>query len=224
MASRGKALIFTVACFGAASGCGARTDTLFDDGSGLGGFNAAGRGQGGSSSFAGNTGRGGFATGGSAIAGGFGRGGTSPTAGTHSGGAAAAGGGGFGGFGGFGNVGNFAGSLAFGGSGAIGGLGEAGAGGTGGIVELCVSAAPTACEKCLCQGCGSELTACFSDVGCALIFACAQQKQCQGFNCYQNSTCRGVIDQFGGLTGPSVSEVFSLASCSVTARANCGCN
>jgi hypothetical protein len=221
MASRGKALIFTVACFAAAIGCGGRTDTLFDDGSGLGGFNAAGSGQGGGSSLAGNTGRGGFGIGGSAIAGGFGLGGASPTAGTHSGGAATAGGVGFGGFG---NVGNFAGSLAFGGSGAIGGVGQAGAGGTGGIVGLCVSAAPTACDKCLCQGCGSELTACFSDLGCALIFACVQQQQCQGFSCYQNSTCRGVIDQFGGLTGPSVSEVFSLASCSVTARANCGCN
>jgi hypothetical protein len=220
MASRGKAFIFTVACFGAAIGCGGRTDTLFDDGSGFGGFNAAGRGQGGSSSVAGNAGHGGFGIGGSAIAGALGLGGATPTGGGHSGGAAAGGVS----FGGFGNVGNFAGSLAFGGSGAIGGIGEAGAGGTGGIVELCVAAAPTACDKCLCQGCGSELTACFSDIGCTLIFACVQQKQCQGFNCYQNSTCRGVIDQFGGLTGPSVSEVFSLASCSVTARASCGCN
>jgi hypothetical protein len=235
MASRGKAFIFTAACLAAAIGCGARTDTLFDEGvggDGFGAFNAGGQAHGGSVDTAGSRG-----LGGSSSIGGFGTAGSFGFGGSNVGGLGTAGSFGTGGGfprGGSGNVAGtgqtagssnaFGGSFSSGGFGAVGGFGEAGAAGTGGIVDLCVGTAQTACDKCLCQSCSSQINACFSNIGCALILACAQQKQCQGFNCYRNSTCRGVIDQFGGLTGAPFSEVFSLATCSVTSRTSCACN
>ena len=234
MASRGNAVIFKVlslACLSVVLGCGARTDTLFDDGSGLGGYDSGGQGQGGGQPTAGGFGN----TGNFGNAGGFGNTGNFGNAGGFGNT------GNFGNAGGFGNTGNFGntGGTAVAGSANVGGAfptagtssggfgafaGSAAAGGSGGIVDLCVSAAPTSCDKCQCQACGSELSTCFSDLGCALIFACAEQKQCQGFGCYQNSTCRSVIDQFGGLTGAPVAEVFALATCAATTRQGCGCN
>lgn len=251
---RGKAL-FVATCLGTVLGCGARTDTLFDDGFGAGGYGNVGNdGTGGSSGGYGTGGytAGSFGTGGY-TAGSFGTGGgyvggynAGGLAGFYSGGSVGFAGSSFGGFGavggffgtgglgtgGFGAVagsgaasGSFGtGGVGTGGFGAVGGISMAGAGGSGGIVDLCVGVAQTACNKCLCTSCGSDLNACFSDLGCALIFACVGQTKCEGFGCYQSSTCRGVIDQFGGLTGSAVAEVFSLATCSLTTRSTCGCN
>jgi hypothetical protein len=233
---RGKALILLAVCVGFAFGCGARTDMLFDEGSGgaLGGYPSGGDGDTSGFASAGYTtggygnvsGYGGSISVGGAPVGGFGSAGFTQ-GGFHAGGSGSAGAP----FGGFGASGGFSGSFGtggaagapFGGFGGVAGAGEAGAGGSGGIVELCVGAAQSACDKCVCSTCGSQLNACFTDIGCALIFACVQEQQC-GLNCYQNATCRGVIDQFGGLTGSAVNEVFSLASCSVTTRPGCGCN
>jgi hypothetical protein len=228
---RGKALILLAVCVGFAFGCGARTDTLFDEGGGgaLGGYPSGGDGD--TSGFAsagystggyGNvSGYGGSISVGGAPIGGFGSAGFAgfTQGGFHAGGSGTAGAP----FGGFGASGGFSGSVGTGGvAGApLGGFG--GVAGAGGIVELCVGAAQSACDKCVCSTCGSQLQACFTDIGCALIFACVQEHQC-GLNCYQSATCRGVIDQFGGLTGSAVNEVFSLASCSVATRPGCGCN
>jgi hypothetical protein len=242
MASRGKALILTTAALVAVLGCGARTDTLFDDGSGgssFGAYGAGGQAHGGGYPTAGTQGRGGNSSGGYATAGSFGVGGQGVgggyTAGNFGVGGSFGTSGSFGTAGSFGTSGSFGtgGAVSTGGTGPLGGSfgtggfgavgGDAGAGGSGGIVDICVSSAQTACNKCLCQSCGTDLNTCFSDLGCVLIFACIQQKQCQGFGCYQNSACKSVIDQFGGLTGAPVNEVFSLASCSVTARTSCGC-
>jgi hypothetical protein len=235
--------MLVIACFGAALGCGARTDTLFDDGdgtivAGFGGTSFAGTGGGvgvaGSASRAGS-GAGGSGTGGTFGSSGFGgfitTGGTLGTAGFGSAGSPFGGSfgtaGSFGtggvGTGGFG-VGGFSGSVSAGGFGGVAGSSIAGAGGSGGIVDLCVGASQTACNKCVCQSCGSELDSCFTDIGCALIFACFAQTQCNGLGCYQASTCRPIIDQFGGLTGPAVGEVFSLATCAATSQTNCKCN
>lgn len=201
-----------------ALGCGARTGTLFDGmsagGANFGGYNAAGQASGGGAGGqgrAGTSGVGGSPTGGTSSVGGSGVGG-------HVGGNV-----GVGGAAAMGGVAPFGGTFGVAGSGAIGGLGEAGAG-TGGIVDTCVAVAQSACDKCLCQSCGSQLNACFSDLGCALIFACVGRTQCNGFGCYQTATCRGVIDQFGGLTSGPVNEVFSLATCAVVTRTSCGCN
>jgi hypothetical protein len=252
MTSRGKALTLAVACLGAALGCGARTETLFDDGTGgssfgafagdgLGAFAGGGFGgqamggshaTGGSLGLAGSAPVGGFGTGGFGTAGGIGVGGSFGGGAGGSLGAAGFAGTGFpfgGTFGAGGSVSaggslGTAGTVSTGGFGAVAGSSEAGAGGSGGIVELCVGASQSACNKCVCQSCGTQLNSCFSDIGCALIFACVAQTQCQGIACYQNSTCRPVIDQFGGLAGPALSEVFSVATCSVTSRGSCGCN
>jgi hypothetical protein len=240
MASRVRGLLLTAACLSFALGCGARTDTLFDDGyggssGGTVGF-AGGQGHGGTfnpvaggPSFGGTVGASGtFGTGGTfgaagtfGNAGNVGVSGTFGFAGSSFGGAFPAGGdsgiSGSTSTGGFstGGVGT-AGTTSLGGSGAVGG--------SGGIVNLCLATVQNACDKCLCSSCASELDSCFTEVGCALIFACVQEKQCQLFGCYQASTCRGVIDEFGGPTGSSVQQVFSLVSCAAQQATNCNCN
>jgi hypothetical protein len=235
MATRGKALIFFgLGCLAALVGCGARTATLFDDDGSLGGYGEeTGIGYGGSISYGGSLGyAGSLSYGGYYTAGSPGVGGSIATAGTS-----------FGGFGaypigGSGQGGSFtAGSsgisgsgptagAGFGGFGAVAGFGEAGAAGTGVVVQGCVAAAQSACNKCQCETCGSELNACFGDpsFGCAQILICTQLTQCQGFGCYQSSTCRDVIDKYGGLTGSSVSQVFAIASCALSSSSSCGCN
>ncbi|MEP7050191.1 MAG: hypothetical protein ABJB12_07560 [Pseudomonadota bacterium] len=134
------------------------------------------------------------------------------------GGAAHAGSPGIGGAPGFaGSPGGVAGAPAFGGS-----PGYAGAGGV--IVDACVAIAQTACNKCLCQVCSDAFIGCFSDVGCAAIFGCVAQTGCTGFDCYRNAACRGVIKEYGGLMGKAASEVFALASCSLSSQSACACN
>jgi len=242
---RGKVLIVATLCMGAALGCGARTDTLFDDGAGgyadvgndsAGGASAGSYGAGGYTAGSFGTGGGyvgGYNAGGSGA--GFHAGGSIGTAGTSFGGFGAVGGffgtggvatGGSGAVAGFGAVGGIVGiaGTSFGGFGAVGGSGVAGSGGSGGIVDLCVGVAQTSCNKCQCTSCGSQLNGCFGDLGCVLVLACVQETNCQALGCYQASTCRGVIDQFGGLTGSAIEEVFSLASCTATTRSTCGCN
>jgi len=241
MINRGKAFFLAVFGLSAAVGCGARTDTLFDDGTGdyggagdstsTGGTVAHGGSSnptGGSGFVAGSgptgvsgsfgTGGTGFGTGGSSF------GGSMVTAGTTSFGGTGLGTGGGVAFGGTFSTGGSlptAGSPA-GGFGAVGG--EAGIGGTGGIVDACLNNAPSSCDRCLCKSCGTQINSCFADFGCALIFACVQETGCNGLACYQNATCRPIIDQFGGIAGPSVREVFSLATCVVTSGKTCGCN
>jgi hypothetical protein len=234
---RGKAFFWSILGLSAVFGCGARTDTLFDDGAGGSGdfTSAAGSsavgGGGGVVGYAG-TGPVGFAGTapievagyynggtGNSIGGSFGVAGAPPAGGAFSTGGVI----GVGGV--FSTGGVFTGGTGTIGGAPSGGFGAVGAvGGSGGIVDLCVNNAPTACERCLCNSCSGQLDACFADVGCALIFACAQETGCTGLNCYQAATCKPVIDEFGGLTGGSVREVFSLASCSATSGASCGCN
>ena len=102
--------------------------------------------------------------------------------------------------------------------------GSPGAGASPGIIEACQVIAGDSCQQCLCTTCSSEIVDCFSNFGCVLILACAQQSGCQGIACYSPQTCRPVIDQFGGLTGKSMGAVLSLVSCSVGSQNNCSCN
>jgi len=205
---RGFARLVVAAVFVSLIGCGARTDP-FDDPGSSGAGASAGRGQGGASAGTGGSHRAGAPQGGAPQAGaapvagapqgGAPQAGAAPVAGAPQGGAAPVAG-----AGGFGAI-----------SGAAGG---------GPIVDACVALAPSACGKCLCQSCSSEVVACFSDLGCALIFACVEQTGCQGLACYSAGTCRTVIDNAGGLTGRSVNNVFSILSCAVTSQSACLCN
>ena len=117
-----------------------------------------------------------------------------------------------------------AGSTSVGGAIGIGGAGLAGSGATSGVVEACQVIAGNACQQCLCSTCSSQLLECFSNLGCALILACAQQTGCQGVSCYSASACKPTIDQFGGLGGKSMKGVLSLLSCAGGSQNSCSCN
>ena len=100
----------------------------------------------------------------------------------------------------------------------------AGTGATAGVIEACQVIAGGSCEQCLCKTCSSQIVECFSNFGCALIFACAQQTGCQGISCYSAQTCRPVIDQLGGIGGKAMKGVLSLLTCSATSQNSCSCN
>src|SRR6478735_1660876 len=208
-------------------GCGARTETFTDlDGSsgefGVGGTAAnGGRSAGGAGSFgSGGSGNvGGSISKGGASFGGFGnvagRGGTTG----RGGGGNVAGFPSKGGTTGFGGRGNVAGWIGRG-----GGIGLAGDGGSARLEEACQAIASNSCQQCMCNTCAPQIVECFSNIGCALIFACAQQTGCQGVGCYSPDTCKPIIDQFGGLNGTATKDVLSLISCAVTAQNSCNCN
>jgi len=216
--NRGHGRLVLCACLTLLIGCGARTSTLEDE---LGGQSAGGA-SGNAGTDPGLGGRhptpeggapfGGAPFGGAPFGGapfgGFGAGGSH--AGAPHGGAPAAGaptggvGGGFGGFAGFGAIGGDA--------------------GTGGVEQLCTVLGGSTCAECQCLTCAPAIENCFSDIGCASIFICAQQTGCSLASCYSPGTCKAVIDTFGGLGGSAVQKVFSLATCAVSAQANCGCN
>lgn len=94
--------------------------------------------------------------------------------------------------------------------------------GTGGSSWNCDQAFPGACGSCLCDGCYSELDSCRRDVGCFAILWCIETSGCQGFGCYQQGTCREIIDSFGGISGPSSTSALSLYAC--TTFSGCPCN
>jgi hypothetical protein len=214
---------------------GAPTGGSPSGGAGIGGAPVGGAGFGGSPS--GGAGIGGSPSGGGGYGGslggspfaGAGFGGALAGFGGSLGGAPVGGAGGFGAGAGVGGFGGLAGSAGFGVAGGAGSGGFAGSagfigsGGAGVIVEACKGLAPSACQQCQCTTCSSQLVSCFSDVGCALILACAQRTGCQGFGCYSPATCQPTIDQFGGLAGSAVRKVFALATCSATSQMACGC-
>jgi hypothetical protein len=219
--SRGTAfLLLSLATF---LGCGGRTEELFDD-QAAGGARAAGGGALGTG--AANVAGFGASSGASSAAGASG----SPffdIAGSSGNGAdagytAAAGKGGSPSTGGAPSVAGFTGIA---GAPGVGGFpGVAGGSGAGPIIDACVAIAANSCEKCLCSACSSQVVSCFSNIGCALIFACVEKTGCKNLGCYTNATCRQVIDQSGGFTGSALGSVFALAACSATSQAACTCN
>jgi hypothetical protein len=126
----------------------------------------------------------------------------------------------FGGFAGKGGAPSVAGAPSF--AGASGG--PVGGGGGGVIVDACVAIANNACDKCLCTSCSTQVVGCFSDAQCTSIFSCVVRTGCQGVGCFARNTCRNVIQNNGGLTGPAVAEVFSLVTCAVNSQTDCACN
>lgn len=205
-----------------ASGCGSRTasfDDLYydpngvggdDDGDDIGGTSTggttAGRGatagisSGGTRPISG-AGPGGAPIGGSSTAGSPGVAGSAPVAGTGGVSGGAAGAGGFG----------------------IGGTPVAGFGGVGAVSGVAgVGGEPQTCQSCLISSCAGTFIQCLQDVGCIEIIACAQRERCEGFDCYSDDSCKGVIDRWGGPAGKSMNQVLVTFGCAV--NAGCMCN
>lgn len=113
--------------------------------------------------------------------------------------------------------------LGSGGSASSGGAsGSGGAQGSGGSSTWsCEDTFPGACGSCLCQSCESQLDACRTDTGCISILWCIEETSCAGLGCYQSSTCRNVIDAFGGIAGTAAQRALTLYSC--TAFSGCPC-
>jgi hypothetical protein len=216
--NRGTAwLLFSVVSF---LGCGARTGTSD--------FESGGPDDNGGTPNVGASGGSGATDGGFGASGGTPLGGGAPNiagaasfAGFPSVGGAAS----FAGFPSVGGAASFAGFPSVGGAASFAGAagGPGGSGGEGGlIVNACMAIANNACDKCLCTSCSTQVVGCFSSSQCTNIFSCVVHTGCKGLDCVV--TCRNIIQNNGGLTGPALSEVFSLATCATQSQANCGCN
>jgi hypothetical protein len=207
--------------------CGGRTDSLAENTSDAGGLSSSGGTIAAPLGTAGGgrigTGRGGtLGIGGVGVSGS----GLRPALG----GAAGRGGSGVGGSGPRPALGGAAGR---GGSGLIffGGTAGRGGGGTGGraiggstsVAALCVQLPPGSCERCLCNACSSELSACAADQACLLIAACVVQTGClmTGVGCFSPTTCGSIIDNVGGSGSPSVELAMDVAMCRL--MSSCGC-
>jgi hypothetical protein len=78
------------------------------------------------------------------------------------------------------------------------------------------------CQSCIKTACTPQLVQCFNDFGCLSIFGCMTSNQCQSFNCYTDATCKGVIDQWGGPSGPAMQELLQTFVCAFNAGCECG--
>lgn len=206
-------------------GCGARTE-YFDDVDGAGGQL---QGRGGTSSVAGAPHSGGTINiaGAPQVAGAPGVAGAPHTAGATgvAGAPNVAGAPGSGGRTGVAGAANIGGATSIAGAPSVAGApSTGGSAGTPGVIEACQVIAGNSCQQCLCSTCSSQIVQCFSNFGCALILACAQQTGCSGVACYNAQTCKPVIDQFGGLTGTAMKDVLSLLTCSLGSQNSCKCN
>jgi hypothetical protein len=214
------------------AGCGGRTGALDDEfGSGADGSGASAS-QGGKSSVAGKSGRAGTGTvagsvsyggtvngfGGTAIYGGYG--GYYPTGGAYP----YAGYGGYyptggtypipvGGYGGYGYGGTFPVGGYYGGGFPVGGYGGFSSSGAGGVDD---------CLQCINNNCSFTFAKCLTDFGCISILSCMQSTGCQAFECYSDQYCRTTIDQWGGPTGPAMTNLLQIFSCAV--QSGCDCN
>jgi hypothetical protein len=174
-------------------------DDVYDPDDGGDGGSSGNKGTGGSKPSAGKPSKGGKATGGAVTTGGAG---PIPVAGAATGGFPTGGSPSFGGA-----FPSFGGSFpSFGGAFPTGGFG-------GGV--------PIDCQTCLFQTCSGELSKCLQDIGCVSILACSATTGCQGFDCYTPEACAGVIDQFGGPKGESMSRVLGSLSCVLTSGCPC---
>lgn len=123
-------------------------------------------------------------------------------------------------------AGGAAGSGGSAGGGASGGAANTGGGGTSGGasgVAECKAAFPTECGSCLCDTCYTEIRACVSDLGCLSIAGCIADTECIGTpqGCYHPSSCKTVIDSFGGLTGGSLEKSLDFAVCRYFSACSC---
>jgi hypothetical protein len=100
--------------------------------------------------------------------------------------------------------------------------GSTGAGGFGGssacgTLDVCMAQLSSTCREragCTCGDCPCEVHTCESDPGCQQILACALKTNCTGRNCYLPSTCKAVIDGFGGTGSLSFRRALDVDTCS----------
>ncbi|MGC4065642.1 MAG: hypothetical protein QM784_13545 [Polyangiaceae bacterium] len=126
-----------------------------------------------------------------------------------------------------GGSGAMGGVIARGGSGAMGGViargGSSAIGGSTSVLPVCGQLQPGSCEQCLCNACSTQLSACASSSGCAVIAACVVETRClmMGIGCYSPTTCGTFIDLAGGLESPSAALALQVGMCRITT--GCGC-
>jgi MYXO-CTERM domain-containing protein len=70
--------------------------------------------------------------------------------------------------------------------------------------------------ECACNHCPKDYDDCKVIPGCGQITECMREKDCIGADCYNSGACRGVIDSFGGVSGPAFRASSGLKSCALT--------
>jgi MYXO-CTERM domain-containing protein len=70
--------------------------------------------------------------------------------------------------------------------------------------------------ECACNHCPRDYDDCRVVPGCRQIADCMQEKDCIGAECYNSGACRGVIDSFGGISGPAFRAGSGLKSCALS--------
>jgi hypothetical protein len=68
-------------------------------------------------------------------------------------------------------------------------------------------------QGCACENCCTELQDCQADPNCVPIRDCGQTTGCRGLACYQDATCKAVIDANGGPTGVGAGIASALSNC-----------
>jgi hypothetical protein len=135
-----------------------------------------------------------------------------------------------------GTVAAMAAGLALGCGGGVESIGDGGAGGTdqgnksgqgssvntgseGTSGDECSIDTADPCEVCVATSCAAEALACCKQPGCLDIVQCGREKLCSGIDCYQEDTCKAVIDAAGG---PAVALEFAspLGDCAIAACAD----
>lgn len=87
------------------------------------------------------------------------------------------------------------------------------------MIDMCIESAmgmPGYCPEvgdCNCMSCSCELAACEADAGCAAIRECAQMTGCLGLDCLEPENCMMVIEDAGGVAGPSGMIALTLSGC-----------
>ena len=78
------------------------------------------------------------------------------------------------------------------------------------------------CESCALAACSDVMMTCGATAGCCAIVVCSLLTQCT-MNCYQEQTCKDVIDEAGGPDGEAVKLLSGLGAC-LTERCPDVCN
>jgi hypothetical protein len=86
-------------------------------------------------------------------------------------------------------------------------------------IDMCIAGAMEEDDYCVevgdcnCMSCACELGACSADAGCSAIRECAQMTGCLGLDCLEPENCMMVIEDAGGVAGPSGMIALALSGC-----------
>jgi hypothetical protein len=78
--------------------------------------------------------------------------------------------------------------------------------------------------ECACAHCPQDYDDCHVVPGCGAITDCMTEKHCVGADCYISGQCRGVVDTYGGLSGPAFRAASGLQSCSLSLDCGLPCS